>query len=117
MYSGEFQDLDVFSDCLCPNTHPSAITNHTGLDLYCAQNNNDLNILRRDNPLEGFSEAVGLYLPEFLTDGMALPIADLSTVSIPRSQFSVRVRVRVRVRMCMCMCMCMCVRVSGAAIC
>ena len=93
LHSGEFPALDVFSDCLCPDTHPRAITNHTGLDLYCAQNIDQFdqyNIRRRDNPaLSEFNfndpatlAVAGLYIPEFLTDGMALPIKMYATVRI-----------------------------------
>ena len=88
LYNGEFPTLDVFSDCLCPGTHPRAVTNHTGLDLYCAQNINHFNLRRRDNPLSEafFNEpaipVAGLYIPQFLTDGMVLPIESFYTVRI-----------------------------------
>ena len=88
LHSGEFPTLDVFSDCLCPGTHPRAVTNHTGLDLYCAQNINQFNLRRRDNPLgeiffdDQATVVAGLYIPEFLTDGMVLPIESFNTVRI-----------------------------------
>ena len=88
LHSGEFPALDVFSDCLCPGSHPRAVTNHTGLDLYCAQNINQFNLRRRDNPLgeiffdDQATVVAGLYIPEFLTDGMVLPIESFNTVRI-----------------------------------
>ena len=76
VFSGEFTKLDIFSDCLCPASHPRALVDTAGLDLYCSLNEDENNRVRRDNPPQGrapFTTNAGLYIPQFLTDGGALP--------------------------------------------